>query len=217
VLFRSPARRGFAVAALGRLAEAALRPPDVVRRVAAGDRGDRFARVDVPAVSTGTAGLVAAAARAVTGWNGSARRVVAAVGASERPGAAVEPRDESAYFRLRLPSSPDASSVRAALGQRPEPAVPGRVARAAAELLAHRLGSTFLLSNLGRVHAPDVVQALAFHPEASGRSPVSFGAATVRGTTTLTLRTRAAHHTQAAADALLTEFSRALTRGKHLR
>ena len=53
------------------------------------------------------------------------------------------------------------------------------------------LGSTVLVSNLGRIDGARDLRALLFHPVAYGRSGVAIGAATVAGRTTVTFRGRA--------------------------
>jgi hypothetical protein len=60
-------------------------------------------------------------------------------------------------------------------------------------VLARRLGSTVLVSHLGRVEAAAVTSA-AFYPMAGGGSGLALGAVTVGSTTTLTLRARARQH-----------------------
>jgi hypothetical protein len=79
----------------------------------------------------------------------------------------------------------------------------GRALGAAARLAAPRLGSTLLVSHLGTVTADDRLTGAAFYPVTGGGSGLSLGAATVRGTTTLTLRARAAQHDDDALQQLL--------------
>ncbi|MEU0795374.1 hypothetical protein ABZ342_35375 [Amycolatopsis sp. NPDC005961] len=202
----------FALSAVQRLAEALFAPPG---RITPGRRaeaaGDVFAARHEPLLRLGAAGFVAAAARATAAWNRAhgarTARVVAALGASWRSGAAPEPVHDSAFFRLRLRPGADVAAV---LGnQLPEPDFPARsskLARLGTRLLASRLGSTFLVSNLGVVSTGDTVRSLAFYPAASGRSGVAFGAATTGGTTTLTVRARRKDFDAAAAGRLLDEF-----------
>lgn len=202
----------FALSAVQRLAEALFAPPGRItpdRRTEAA--GDVFAARHEARLRLGAAGFVAAAARATESWNRAhgarTARVVAALGASWRPGAAPEPVHDSAFFRLRLSSGADVAAV---LGnQPPEPDFPARssrLARLGTRLLASRLGSTFLVSNLGVVSTGDTVRSLAFYPAASGRSGVAFGAATTGGTTTVTVRARRKDFDADAAARLLDEF-----------
>ncbi len=202
----------FALSALQRLAEALFAPPGRIEpdrgREAA---GDVFAAHHEPRVRLGAAGFVAAAARATERWNHAhgarTARVVAALGASRRSGAAPEPVHDSAFFRLRLGHGADVAEVLKA--QPPEPDFPARssrLARLGTRLLASRLGSTFLVSNLGVVATGDTVRSLAFYPAASGRSGVAFGAATTGGTTTVTVRARRKDFDALSAARLLGEF-----------
>lgn len=202
----------FALSALQRLAEALFAPPGRITP----DReheaaGDVFAAHHEPRLRLGAAGFVAAAARATEQWNRAhgarTARVVAALGASRRSGAAPEPVHDSAFFRLRLGRGADAAAVLAAQAPEPDfPARSSRLARLGTRLLASRLGSTFLVSNLGVVSTGDTVRSLAFYPAASGRSGVAFGAATTGGTTTVTVRARRKDFDAPAADRLLGEF-----------
>lgn len=206
----------FAVSALQRLAEALFAPPGRIapdRRAEAA--GDVFAARHEPRLRLGAAGFVAAAARATERWNRAhgarTARVVAALGASWRSGAAPEPVHDSAFFRLRLRPGADVAAVLAV--QPPEPDFPARssrLARLGTRLLASRLGSTFLVSNLGVVSTGDTVRSLAFYPAASGRSGVAFGAATTGEVTTVTVRARRRDFDAAAAGLLLEEFRTAV-------
>jgi hypothetical protein len=207
-----PGGRSFAVSALQRLAEALFAPPGRItpdRERSAS--GDVFAARHLPRLRLGAAGFVAAAVRATEGWNRAhgarTARVVAAVGASRRSGAAPEPVHDSAFFRLRLGRGADAAAVLAAQAPEPDfPARSSRLARLGTRLLASRLGSTFLVSNLGVVSTGDTVRSLAFYPAASGRSGVAFGAVTTGGTTTVTVRARRKDFDAPAAARLLDEF-----------
>jgi hypothetical protein len=202
----------FLVSAVQRLAEALFAPPGrIVPDRAAPAAGDVFAARHDPGLRLGAAGFAAAAARATERWNRAhgarAARVVAALGASRRSGAAPEPVHDSAFFRLRLRPGADVAALLRA--QPPEPDFPARssrLARLGTRLLASRLGSTFLVSNLGVVSTGDTVRSLAFYPAASGRSGVAFGAATTGGTTTVTVRARRKDFDAAAAARLLGEF-----------
>jgi hypothetical protein len=205
----------FALSALQRLAEALFAPPGRITP----DRereavGDVFVAHHEPRVRLGAAGFVAAAVRATERWNRAhgarTARVVAALGASRRSGAAPEPVHDSAFFRLRLGHGVAGTDVAEVLkAQPPEPDFPARssrLARLGTRLLASRLGSTFLVSNLGAVATGDTVRSLAFYPAASGRSGVAFGAATTGGTTTVTVRARRKDFDALSAAKLLGEF-----------
>jgi hypothetical protein len=212
---RADGGKPFLVSAVQRLAEALFAPPGRIVPDRDGESaGDVFEARRVPRLRLGAAGFVAAATRAAGRWNHAhgARtvRVVAALGASWRSGAAPEPVHDSAFFRLRLPSDPDSAAVADVLrAQPPEPDFPARssrIARLGTRLLASRLGSTFLVSNLGVVAAGDAVRSIAFYPAASGRSGVAFGAATTGDTTTVTVRARRKDFGAAAAGRLADRF-----------
>lgn len=212
---RTGGGKPFVVSAVQRLAEALFAPPGRIVPDRDGETaGDVFEARRVPRLRLGAAGFVAAATRATGRWNHAhgarTARVVAALGASWRSGAAPEPVHDSAFFRLRLPSGPDTAAVADVLrAQPPEPDFPARssrVARLGTRLLASRLGSTFLVSNLGVVSAGDSVRSIAFYPAASGRSGVAFGAATTGDTTTVTVRARRKDFGAAAAGRLLDRF-----------
>ena len=180
--------------------------------------GDVFATRHEPRMRLGAAAFVAAAARTTEAWNRAhgrkTARVVAALGASRRGGAAPEPEPGSTFFRLRLTEEPSADDVsRILAGRHPEPDFPARssrIARLGTRLLASRLGSTYLMSNLGAVSAGDLVLSIAFYPAASGRSGVAFGAATVGDTSTLTIRARRKDFDATAAGRLVDEFVRSV-------
>jgi len=167
-----------------------------------------------PAVRFGTGALVAATARSVEAWNdrhGSRRRrggrQVAGIGASRRGGDRLSPELDSAFLRVALPVRPGDAAVRRLVAARPpEPAYPhtrSAAPQAVTRALARRLGSTFLVSNLGRVHTGGAVRSLAFHPTASGRSGVAIGAATAGTMTTITIRARRSDFDERAAGELL--------------
>lgn len=82
------------------------------------------------------------------------------------------------------------------------PVLPRPVA-AAVRLVAEQLGSTLLVSNLGVLSGPPELSAVAFFPKQYGRSPVALGAATVAGTSTLSLRVSARDFGHADAERLL--------------
>ena len=215
------ADRSFVASAFRRLAEALFAPPArITPERAASGPGDVFSARSIPRMRLGSPVFAAAAAMLTEGWNSrhgkKTARVVAAVGASWRGGAAPEPEHDSAFFRLRLGRKPGSVEVGALLAtQPPEPDFPARssrIARLATRLLASRLGSTYLVSNLGVVSAADAVTSIAFYPAASGRSGVAFGAATVGGTSTVTVRARRKDFDDAATAALADGIVEALRR-----
>lgn len=215
-----PAGRTFLSSAVSRLAEALFAPPT---RITPGtdDRGppgDVFIDHHLPRTPLGAAGLTSAAATAVRRWNTAHQtghdRIVAAIGASRRSGADPLPVNDSAWLRLRVPGGTDPERLRAMLAEQPpEPDFPARSSRLAGlvtRMLASRLGSTFLASNLGVVSAGGGVRTLSFYPCAGGRSGVAFGAVTTDDRTTLTLRARRRDFDEPAARALLGELVRGL-------
>jgi hypothetical protein len=208
-------------AVAGRLREALLAPPARVRpaRRDRAARGDRLVAATGPALHGGTAALVAAAVRSVRAWNAhrgaATRRPVVAVGVSRRGGTELTLAHDATWLRLRLDGAADEDAVAAVLRRtRPE-----RVGRgptlapplaAAARLVAEQLGSTLLVSNLGVLDGPRQLRSVAFFPKQYGRSPVALGAATVAGTTTLTLRVRARDFEPDDAERLLGAIAREL-------
>lgn len=197
---RPPAGRFWSVAAR-RAAEVALRPP---ARVAPppprpDQPGDTMVRLRVPA-EVRTARLVHAAVRAVVEHNRAAglpsRHVAVAIGAGRTapPGAPLA--DRSALLRLRDVERLEQHQVAQALRDAPwvPPPTASATSRPALEtalrVLAPRLGSTLLVSHLGRVTAPQV-ESLAFYPVTAGGTGLSLGALTHRGATVLTMRARA--------------------------
>ncbi|WP_436493565.1 hypothetical protein [Actinokineospora sp. HUAS TT18] len=206
-----PSAESFVRSAARRVNEALFHPPARVEPTPTGQAGELLLTHQEPRTAWGTGVLTAAAATAVAAWNrrhhGHPTPLVAAVGVSRRGGDNIAPRDESAFLRLPIPRDADSADIRARLAeQAPEPqfpSSPGMLTTLGTRLLGHRLGSSFLVSNLGPVSTSDDVRALAFHPAASGRSAVAFGAVTVADTTTLTLRVRARDfHRDSAAELL---------------
>ncbi|MBB5850791.1 hypothetical protein HDA45_000878 [Amycolatopsis umgeniensis] len=215
------ADRSFFTSAVHRLAEAIFAPPARITPERAESRpGDVFGARILPRSRFGSSAFAAAAAQLTENWNArhgeETARVVAAVGASWRGGAAPEPEHDSAFFRLRLGARPSAADVGALLAaQPPEPDFPAgssRIARLGTRLLAGRLGSTYLVSNLGVVSVADAVTSIAFYPAASGRSGVAFGAATVGDTSTVTVRARRKDFDDAATAGLADGIVEALRR-----
>ncbi len=201
-----PAAGGLAAVA-ARLREVALRPPARLPDTRVGGRrsgasGDVLVELDLDA-EPGTAELVSAAAAVLGDRVGAAARsrVSVAVGVSRTGGAAPVVADHSGLLRLTGLDGVSPDDVRALLRTAPLQTAPGgqggalvgRATTVGLRVLAPRLGSSILVSHLGRVTAPGV-QALAFHPVTAGGSGLSLGAVTVRGRTTLTLRARARQH-----------------------
>lgn len=226
-----PRGRSFLRSATRRLGEALFTPPS---RVAADRRGapnasfgassatkDALGTADqLPATELGagpqrldTATLVVCGARAVAGYNAArgvpARRVVAAVGASKAGGSRPKPGHDSTFLRLRVDPHAEVDEVREQLrGQPPEPDFPtstSPLASKAARLLAPRLGSTFLASNLGLITAQSVA-AVRFYPAASGPNGLSFGMASTPSSGSVTVRARGGFFSAAAAQELLDRF-----------
>jgi hypothetical protein len=190
---------GGAAALVQRAWEVGVRPQARVAATGHPDRdGDAFAAVTVDGEPR-TADLVLAGGRAVVAWNREhgrrARRVSVAVGVSTVGGDVRAYADHSAFLRLRGVERMSAAEVAAALGTAPlQPGggdAPGRLVALAVRLAAPRLGSTLLVSHLGRVGGD---LPLAFYPVTGGGSGLSVGAATVGGRTTITARGRAARY-----------------------
>ncbi|CRK61366.1 hypothetical protein [Alloactinosynnema sp. L-07] len=210
-----PSGESFVRSAARRVNEALFHPPARVEPTATEPAaGELLLTHQEPRARWGTGALTAAAAATVATWNrrhhGHPTPLVAAVGVSRRGGDDIAPRDDSAFLRLPIPRDASPSDIRARLAeQAPEPqfpSSPGPLTTLGTRLLAGRLGSSFLVSNLGPVSTSDEVRALAFHPAASGRSAVAFGAVTVADTTTLTLRVRARDFTYESAAELLSSL-----------
>jgi len=210
-----PAARGFLTSCVLRLLEALFVPPSraaASRPDAPPDPiGDALFSVDLPASRVGSAALTAATARAVRAWNQrhgvTTPRVVAALGASRRPGDTLAPDLRTAFYRLRVPSGANTTTVRRLLDQTaPEPDFPstgGTLARPVIRVLTNRLGATFLASNLGVVRTDRTIRSLAFHPVASGGAGIAIGAVTCADTTTVTVRARRTSFDDAAATDIL--------------
>jgi hypothetical protein len=194
-----------------RLGEALVAPP--ARFAPHGGTGsdrDHLVRVELPAGAS-TADLVAAAARALRSWNRdhgrAARRVMAAVGASRRPGDEGALSDASAWFRFRVRDA-DPDHIRALLREG-SPAPSGSptmhrpMVRRVASTLAGRTGSSFLMSNLGRLVEAGSIRTSFLYGCVHGRSGVAFGSVTVGDSMTITLRVRQRDFSREAATALL--------------
>lgn len=206
---RSP-DRPYLLNALDRVREAVWMPPARIQPSLRGNEsGDHLVSRALPGAKLGSARLTTAALDTTRRWNAARGvphgRIVAAVGASWRGGADPRPEVDSALLRLRLPAGAHEDDVRVLLADAaPEAGFPSArnpVAQWGMRLLASRLGSTFLVSNLGVVKAN--VSALRFFPTASGRSGVSFGVVTTGEVTTVTVRARRRDFDAGAATGLL--------------
>ena len=206
--------------ALGRALEAVLRPPHAIAAEAGGSAsGDHLVSATVEG-TFGSADLVAASAAAVRAWNAAhgarAERVVVAVGASNRPGAAPVIGRHAAWFRVRVGDG-GPEEVRTAIRRRgPEPSGSTGSSRAAASLgvpraLQRRTGSTLLVSHLGGISPAEDLAGAAFFPAAHGRSGVAVGAVAVDGRTTVSVRARRVDFSRTASTALLGLIVRALS------
>jgi hypothetical protein len=172
-------------------------PPRVAPAHRGAADGDHvLARAAAPGLSGGTARLTSAALRAIASWNRQrgepAFPAVVAVGASHRGGDAITLDNQAAWLRVTLDSGDDGSTAARLAAAEPQPVAPPwrgpRLAGAAMALVAGRMGSTLLVSNLGAVSGIDGLESLAFWPVAYGRSGVAIGAASVDGQTTVTVR-----------------------------
>lgn len=214
-----PPGAGFVRSSVARLGEAILRPPtrlgltrdnQLGRSLGAEHvTGDVTARRDLPSTAADTARSVTATAQAMSEWNRGRRersdRVVAAVGASRRDGKDAAPNRDTAYLRLRLPASPRVEDVRRALEMAvPEPTFPERRPSRSRLVLTRalrgRLGSSFLVSNLGLVQVPPELERIAFYPSAAGSRSLAVGVASTPAYTTLTVRMPGAAFSQRDAD-----------------
>jgi hypothetical protein len=204
-------RRSTVAAMAGRLSEVLLRPPAGIARSGTPDagQGDVFAARTLPR-EVRTAELAHAAVRAITARNAAvgqdARGVALAVGVSTISGQELRVGDDSGFLRITGAEELDMDGLRRALAEAPlqvgGTAQGGTALRAgglirwASKRFASRLGSTLLVSHLGRVQA-DSLEEVAFYPLAGGGSGLALGAATVGSRTTITLRARAERHATA--------------------
>ena len=219
--------QSFARRSLARLREAALTPPQRLRRVPASSpaRGDwLYSRSVTPPM--GTAALVAAARAATDAWNGTRgagprRPVVLAIGASRRTDSGrPEPDRQTAYLRLEdVPAGVDLSGARSILrNTEPEPTFPATTGLGIGPMitraLSSRLGSTMLLSNVGDVLGGEGdggvgLESLAFFPATGGPSAVAVGLVTANGRTELTVRAARRDFSEGAAEALVDHLAQA--------
>ncbi|WP_166391610.1 hypothetical protein [Nocardioides ochotonae] len=220
-----PQAGGFLGSAVRRLGEVAFAPP--ARAALPGvvpAPGDAFAVASVPG-HHGTARLVHAAAQGLVHHNRGAgrrtRHVAVAIGAARREetpaGAAPRIADRSELLRLRDVEDLDLGAVERLVREAPtQPpvgtggAAGGRVVETALRVLAPRLGSSMLVSHLGRVTAPGVAD-LAFHPVTAGGTGLSLGAVGIEDRTVLGLRARRSQWDDASLAALLDALAASLT------
>lgn len=215
------AERSYLLNALDRVREAVWTPPTRIQPSLRGSSsGDHLVSRALPRTKLGSAALTFAAVDTTRRWNAARGvphgRIVAAIGASWRGGADPRPEADSALLRLRLPARAGLEDVRVLLANAaPEAGFPSErnpVAQLGMRLLAARLGSTFLVSNLGVVEAD--VRALRFYPTASGRSGVAFGVVTAGEVTTVTVRARRKDFGADAAEGLLDLLCDAVVAGR---
>jgi hypothetical protein len=218
-------RRSTVATLASRLFEAVLRPPAGVAAVsppAAPGSGDVFATRTL-STTFRTAEVAHAAVRAVSERNRTAGRrtgrVAVAFGVSLTGGRDLRVGDDSGFLRITGAEWLDADGLDRAIADAPlqvgGTAQDGAARRAgglirwASTRFAGRLGSTLLVSHLGRVQA-DGLDGLAFYPLAGGGSGLALGAVTVGSNTTLTLRARASRHATADLESLLDAVAGAL-------
>jgi hypothetical protein len=206
--------RGFASSSLRRIAEALVRPPS---RFAAESRargsgnslGDVVAVTHLDPTKAGTGLVTLAASRAMRRWNADhgapSRRVVVAVGASRRLAAVPGPDRDTAYFRIAVDAATVAGEVDSRLARTdPEPDFPvtrdrSRFAALATKALRGRLGSSLMVSNLGRLTGAAGLFRLSFFPAAAGVRAVAVGVASTGSATSVTVRMPRADFTAASA------------------
>ena len=198
--------RSSAATMAARLVEVAFRPPATVAGTPSTTEVDVFAGT-VLRRPVRTSQLAHAGIRAVVAHNRSAglraEHVAVAVGVSTTGGADLRVGDHSGFLRLtdveRLSCQELETALAAAplqLGGTARTASARRVGGAvrwASEAFAGRLGSTLLVSHLGRVDSPGL-GSLAFYPLSGTGSGVSLGAAATEGGTVVTLRARGTAH-----------------------
>ena len=200
-------RRSTGPAVATRLLEVVIRPPAGVAPTASWPtEGDVFAAATLNR-SVRTSELVHAGVCAIGAWNVSngarSRRIALAVGVSTLGGEDLRLGEHSGFFRLTNAERLDLQQLERALAS--VPLQVGGTARSAttrrasglirwaSRAFAPRLGSTLLVSHLGRVEADQLTEAV-FYPLAAGGSGLSLGAVTVSGRTTVSLRARRSEH-----------------------
>jgi hypothetical protein len=223
--FDRPVRRRFLPTAVGRIAEAFISPPSTVSSVDgdAGAAGDWLLSRPLDGPPPSTPALAAAVVRAVRSWNRSrsepADRIVLAIGASLRPGSDLLPERRSAYLRVKVEGG-DVSGLASAIRAAPiesddsSPTIHGltQLFRPIVRLVSPRLGSTALVSSLGRVSAPSILRDIHFLPVAHGRSALTVGMSGVGDRTVVTVRCPRRRFAETAAqlfaEAIVTELGR---------
>ena len=192
---------------VSRLAEVAVAPPARVYESATTPVAQDVFAVRSVAGGWRTADLVEAGAAALGRWNAShgsrTRRIAVAVGVSRTGGADLVVGENSGWLRIRnverltRPEVSQAVSsaplVTTPTGVRRSRPVRDRLVSAGLRVMAPRLGSTLLVSHLGRVEATGV-EDVAFFPVTGGGSGLALGAVSLSGRTLLTLRARGAQH-----------------------
>jgi len=220
-----PQAGGFLRSAVRRLGEVAFAPPARVALPGVVPApGDAFAVVTVPG-HHGTARLAHAATQGLVRHNLSAgrrtRHVAVAIGAARREdtpaGSAPRIADRSELLRLRDVEDLDLGAVERLVREAPtQPPVEaggaagGRAVETALRVLAPRLGSSVLVSHLGRVTAPEVAD-LAFHPVTAGGTGLSLGAVGSGDRTVLGLRARRSQWADTSLAVLLEVVAASLT------
>lgn len=218
----APAERPFLRTCVDRGMEALVRNPRRFRaQHRSGAVGDWMLTTPttVP-MSTGL--LIAAVGEVLQEWgaqpDGRRHPTVMAVAASRRPaGEVLRPDRDTAYLRLVDVSPGDVGAARDQLAATaPEPDFPssrvGGLAPMATRLLQPRLGSTVLISNVGRVDGAEGIRSMAILPTASGPSGLAVGAMTAGETGTLSVRARRNAFTEAGARRLLDSVHRTAER-----
>lgn len=211
-----PGDGSVAGAMVRRLREVLLSPPDLVPGHGGrpGTRGDSTTRAELGG-QMHTSELVHRTLQGVGAWNrdrgGRVRRPAVAIGASRVGGTPLRLGNHSALIRLTRMAGVDAAGCRTRLQQ--AAAQPDEMSGHASGLLhlatsvalrvlRRRLGSTVLVSHLGRVEAP-MVRSLALYPVTGGGSGLSVGAVSlVAGDSTTTVVTARARGAEFSGDAL---------------
>ncbi|YAL81939.1 hypothetical protein ACMYYO_08265 [Dermacoccaceae bacterium W4C1] len=213
----APADRSFLRAGLERVKEVVLSPPCrfAPDRHAPDEAGDWIVSAQVPG-RIDTSRMVTAITALVQEWNEGAmarRPVIIAIGASRRePGIELVPDRDTAYLRIVSPSGTDLAVTKAQLAATaPEPDFPastgGGIGPIITKVLANRLGSTALVSNMAVVRGgEELLKTVRLYPAPSGPSGVAVGAISNGTVGTMTLRARRRDFSQVAAQRLLDRY-----------
>ena len=203
-----------------------MHPPAAVASSGGGTTDHDVFAVATVAGGLRTVDLAHAAVQAISAWNlaagGRRDRVALAVGLSTTGGAAPSIGDHSGFLRIpdaeRLGRSDLENLVARAplqVGGTSRNSTSRRVSgliRWATRTFSGRLGSTVLVSHLGRVEGGSV-RGGAFYPVAGGGSGMSLGAVTIAGQTTVTLRARGRQHDPVGLEQLLSTIVARLAAG----